>query len=78
MSYILPSEVQLKWLARLYEQNPTEYGVYKIIEVKPTKKGYGEQRIIVNVLDENNLPLRGIEVAFAYSTAEFYPLKPNA
>jgi hypothetical protein len=71
---VLPREIQSQWGARLAKAEPTEAGVLRLVNIRPTQpKSYEEQRIIVLVVDENGLPMAGVPVAFSYSTADpFY------
>lgn len=72
---MLPFEIQRDWLATLQKASPTEEGVFRLVNIRRTQpKSFEEQRIVVLVVDENGFPLPNIRVAFAYSTADWYPL----
>jgi hypothetical protein len=74
----LPVEIQQKWLAELQPATPTEHGAFRLIGIRPTKPTtWMEQRIIVLVVDENGIPIPGVMVAFAYSTAQPYIVDEN-
>ncbi|GIK41594.1 MAG: hypothetical protein KJ077_19715 [Anaerolineae bacterium] len=69
----LPFDIQRDWLAELHSATPTEQGTFRLIGIRRTKpKSFEEQRLIVLAVDENGLPLPGVMVAFAYSTAHPY------
>ncbi len=74
----IPLEIQQHWLATLTRPEPTGFGAFRLVAIRPTKaKSFEEQRIVVLVLDENGFPLPNVPVAFAYSTAEQYFLTPD-
>lgn len=67
----LPQEIQRDWRAHLVQGVPTPAGVFRLVHARPTKgDSFEGQRIIVQVIDENGLPIPNAPVAFSYSTAE--------
>jgi hypothetical protein len=69
----LPPDIQQAWRAQLHHATPTEHGAFRLIGIRRTKPGtFEEQRIIVLVVDENGIPIPGVMVAFAYTTAKPY------
>jgi hypothetical protein len=75
---VLPEEIQREWRAQLLPAAPTPKGVFRLVNIRETKpRTFEEQRIVVLVVDENSLPLPNARVAFAYSTADFYPIAPD-
>lgn len=75
----LPSDVQTDWSASLHQAPPTKIGAYHVVEtwgddnlsgVRRLTSGYENQRVRVQVLDENEQPVRGVEVAFHFSTCQ--------
>lgn len=75
---ILPTDIQRDWMAQHFPATPTEKGVARLLKVERTSpRGYDSNRITVQVVDENGFPMRGVPVAFAYSTADFYALTPD-
>jgi len=74
----LPIDIQRDWQAELHSATPTEAGAFRLIDIRRTKpKTWMEQRIIVLVVDENGIPMPGVMVAFAYSTAPQYLVDEN-
>lgn len=75
---VLPLDIQKQWPgSQLVPATPTAAGVYRLIDIQPTRpKSYQELRIIVQVVDENGLPLSGVPVAFSYDTARSYFVDP--
>ena len=50
----LPMEIQSRWGAELHHAEPTDQGVFQLVDIRPTKgKSYQGQRITVLVVDEN-------------------------
>ena len=71
----LPSDIQKDWRAKLLPATITDQveGAFRLIGIRRTKsKSFEEQRLIVLVVDENGIPIPGVTVAFAYSTASPY------
>lgn len=71
----LPTDIQRDWRAKLHSAVLTDQveGAFRLIGIRRTKsKSFEEQRIIVLVVDENGIPIPGVTVAFAYSTATPY------
>lgn len=76
--YDIPTDIRSKWGARI--EPASGEAVYRLINMRTTKpKSYEEQRIIVLVVDENNIPLANIPVVFSYSTARSFevPMRMN-
>lgn len=72
---VLPTEIQHSWRADLIKAEPTEKGVWRLVDIWPTKPGSGqEQRLIVQTIDESGYPIANIKVAFSFSTADYYPI----
>ena len=70
---ILPEDVQRRWGAELHQEEPTAYGVFNLVDIRPTQGGsYQGQRIVVLVVDENGIAIPNVRVAFSYSTADRY------
>lgn len=75
---LLPADIQRDWQAQLRQAVPTANGVFRLVAARRTPpKSFEEQRVIVLVIDENGFPIPNIPVAFAYSTANFYPIAPD-
>jgi len=69
----LPPDIQKDWRAQLLPATPTDQGAFRLIGIRRTKPTtFEEQRIIVLVVDENGIPIPGVTIAFAYSTATPY------
>ena len=69
----LPMDIQRDWQARLGPATPTAQGAFRLIGIRRTKATtFEEGRVIVLVVDENGIPIPGVTVAFAYSTADPY------
>lgn len=68
---ILPIDIVNRWHASLNGQiHATEHGKFYLVDISPTKpKSFQEQRIIVDVFDENGFGMLDIPIAFSYSTA---------
>lgn len=74
----LPQDIQRDWQAQLRQAVPTANGVFRLVAARRTPpKSFEEQRVIVLVIDENGFPIPNVPVAFAYSTANFYPIPPD-
>jgi len=74
----LPADIQRDWQAQLCQAVPTANGVFRLVAARRTSpKTFEEQRVIVLVIDENGFPIPNVPVAFAYSTANFYPIAPD-
>lgn len=69
---VLPADIQRDWMARLEPaREESQGGVFRLVHARRTEpRGYQGQRITVLVVDEQGLPLSGVNVAFSYSTAE--------
>lgn len=66
---VLPVEFQQIWRARLEKASPTKLGVFRLVGIRRTEpKSWEDGRIIVRVINEDEVPLAGVAVAFAYST----------
>lgn len=75
---ILPQDIQQDWMATLHKADPTEKGVFRLVNVRRTKAhSFEEQRVVVLVVDENGFPMPNIRVAFSYSTADQYFITPD-
>jgi len=75
---VLPVDVQQDWMATLQKATPTDKGVFRLVAVRRGKaKSFEEQRVIVQVVDENGFPIPNVPVAFSYSTADQYTLSPD-
>lgn len=75
---VLPMDIQQDFMAALQKANPTDKGVFRLVNIRRTKpKSFEEQRVIVLVVDENGFPMPNIRVAFSYSTADWYALTPD-
>jgi len=72
---VLPQNIQFDFLAQLHQAYATEGGLFNLVEAKttPGQSSLG-QRINVLVLDENNQPIPGAQVAFAFDTAPRFTL----
>lgn len=65
----IPFDIQQDFGTSLVEVEPTELGKFEFVSVERTRPGsWEEQRIIVEVGDESDLPFRA-NVAFSFSTA---------
>jgi len=74
----LPNEFQQEWMAQLSKPAPTEKGKFNLILVERTDgSSYLGQRITVLVINENNIPMPLVKVAFSFSTAPQYLLTEN-
>ena len=74
----LPVDIMQDWRARLSKGTATQYGCFRLVNVRRTKpKTFEEQRVVVLVLDQNELPMSNINVAFSYDTADIIDLLPN-
>jgi hypothetical protein len=71
----LSSDLQINWMAQLHHTEPTEKGVFKLVFAERTGgRSYLGQRVSVLVVNEHNIPMPLVPVAFSYSTAEPYLL----
>jgi hypothetical protein len=72
----LPVEFQQDWGATLQRNvGQQAKGHFYLTNIRRSApKDWQSERITVQVVDENGFPMANVRVAFAYSTAEFYPL----
>lgn len=67
---VLPRDIQFQFLAQLHRGYPTEAGMFNLVDIKTTEgQSSLGQRVSVLVIDENNQPIPGAQVAFSFSTA---------
>ena len=75
---ILPEDIQRRWGAELHQEESTAFGVFNLVDIRPTQGGsYQGQRIVVLVVDENGIAIPNVRVAFSYSTADRYLMSTN-
>ena len=75
---VLPQDIQQDWRAQLQKAQPTEKGVFRLVNIRRTESGsFEEQRVIVLVVDENGFPIPNVKVAFSFSTAGAYMLSQD-
>jgi hypothetical protein len=75
---VLPQVIQRDWRAQLHKAQPTEKGVFRLVNARRTESGtFEEQRVIVLVVDENGFPIPNVKVAFSFSTANAYTLSQD-
>jgi len=74
----LPVDIQHSWRAMLNKVEPTQLGVWRLVDIWRTRPRSGqENRLIVRTIDENGGPVANVPIAFSYSTADQYPLTEN-
>ncbi|MGB6928994.1 MAG: hypothetical protein WBH05_07210 [Syntrophobacteria bacterium] len=74
----LPVEIQSGWGAELHQEDPTDKGVFQLVDIRPTAGGsYQGQRIVVLVVDEDGIAIPNVPVAFSFSTADRYLVGPD-
>lgn len=72
----LPIDIQRDWGAAVIPAAANS--AYRLVKIRRTEpRSFEEQRIIVAVIDENNIPLSNVPIAFSYSTAPQYPITEN-
>lgn len=75
---VLPTDIQLDWMAGLERAHDTGQGVFRLVGARRTRpQDWQSQRITVHVIDENGFPLPNVQVGFSYSTAEHYIIGPE-
>ena len=73
----LPVDIQRRWMATIDKTPPTEAGKFTLVGIRPTSPaGYQELKVIVQVIDENRIPLIGVDVIFSYDTAKPFYVDP--